>query len=318
MGKIYIHIGLHKTASTYMQEKVFPYVDGIFYVDRFYTQLNTAFNSLQFSDDSSYDPNLLKNELEKIKIAAKGRPILISDEALSGCPLWGGGNRGIIAQRLAAVIPEAEIIIFMRDQVDLILSLYNQYLKQGWFSGPLDKDFLWRPGDGVQFGDWVSGDRKWNTDNLRFNPGSVISPYTFKYSEIINLYESNFQKTFLFLYEEFVVNQSDVIDKLMNVMGVVAPSLVAVPESRVNASLSERHLHRSLIGNRLNSLGLPHRGMLNRVLVRLLGPCIKKQSLDERRKYVSEVLSEYGVFDDNRSVNEDFSLEMDKHAGKYF
>lgn len=167
--KVYLHVGLQKTASTFLQNKLFPNVSGISYVGRPYTQESDAFNSLQYADDALYSSDALAKELKLIKQNIGNTPLLISDELFSGYLFYGMINRCIIASRLGEIIPEAEVILFLRGQADLIDSLYNQYVKIGLFSSDLDGSFLYKHGDGFSYQAWSDGKRKWNYQNRRFH-----------------------------------------------------------------------------------------------------------------------------------------------------
>ena len=137
--KIFIHVGLHKTASTYLQERIFPLFQNLTLVSRPYTQQNEAFNKLQYASDPLFSSKQFSKELNLIQESDNNRKILISDENFSGLPYYNFINRGIIAKRLSSLIPDAEIILFLRGQESLVRSHYNQAIKKGWFSNRLDR-----------------------------------------------------------------------------------------------------------------------------------------------------------------------------------
>lgn len=140
MSKQVIHVGLHKTATTFLQKKIFPSLDNYNLYTRPYTQHNHAFNQLQYADESLYNKKLVENEVEKFPTGN----IILSDESFYGKPnLFSHINRTIIAKRLSELFPEATIIIFIRSQIKILLSYYNQYVKGG---GVADiKDYIWFP-----------------------------------------------------------------------------------------------------------------------------------------------------------------------------
>ncbi len=55
MTKAFIHVGLPKTATTFLQEKIFPRLSNTTLISRPYTQQSKAFNQLQYADDCHYD-----------------------------------------------------------------------------------------------------------------------------------------------------------------------------------------------------------------------------------------------------------------------
>ena len=62
--KHYIHIGLHKTGTTFLQNRIFSLFTNLIFLTRPYTQQNNAFNKLQYADDSLYDGDEVQNELK--------------------------------------------------------------------------------------------------------------------------------------------------------------------------------------------------------------------------------------------------------------
>ena len=104
-------------------------MQGIAYVGRPYTQDRRAFNTLQFSDGTIYEPEILSEEISSIGQCAHGtNVVLVSDENLYGRPFYNFINRVLIAERLSRAVPDTEVIMFLRNQTDLILSLYNQFV----------------------------------------------------------------------------------------------------------------------------------------------------------------------------------------------
>lgn len=101
---IYIHLGLPKTATTFLQKNVFRYSKDLHYVTK-----------IPFSSET------------------KKKSILISNEAISGSPQAGKTveRRNKIVKTLSQMYPEAGIIIGIRNKQKWIQSLYKQYIKQG-------------------------------------------------------------------------------------------------------------------------------------------------------------------------------------------
>ena len=75
----------------------------------------------------------LKREVEKVLkvVDLKGRIPVISNERLSGNPHSGGFDAKDIADRIMEAFPDARILCLIREQRDMILSLYYQYLRKG-------------------------------------------------------------------------------------------------------------------------------------------------------------------------------------------
>ena len=114
MRRAFIHIGLHKTGTTFLQKYVFRALSGIHVVQ----------------------PSA---GLKQIAECPRNSNLLISDESLSGMP-WGesrdraGGwrrARELSLVNLAEFFPSAGILVCFRSHGDLIESLYRQYLHEG-------------------------------------------------------------------------------------------------------------------------------------------------------------------------------------------
>jgi len=129
--KTLVHIGYHKTGSTFLQRRIFKHHPHIQLVNR--KELKKVFlrvGSLAF--DAARAGEWIAAQRPK---AGNGRKVLvISDEELSG-NIHTGGNGGYlpkeVADRLRAVLPDAQIAIFIRNQYDIIESVYRQYVKKG-------------------------------------------------------------------------------------------------------------------------------------------------------------------------------------------
>lgn len=126
-GNFYFHIGLHKTATTYLQDVVFPRWPGIRYM---------RFRNLEYF----------------LALPDTGK-YLVSCENMSGTTFAPLDERRRGLKRLARMFPGANVIIAFRPHGDYMASLYSQYLRyggqatfDGFFSLNLD-DAVWRGGD---------------------------------------------------------------------------------------------------------------------------------------------------------------------------
>ncbi|NCO76577.1 MAG: sulfotransferase [Cyanobacteria bacterium] len=122
-----IHIGYHKTGSTFLQKQVF-------------NQENFGFISPWCRQDY-YEKLLLVNPFlfdinktrlffeEKIEKAAKENLVsVISEERLSGSITSGGYNNYDMANKLYSLFPQSKILIIIRNQLDMIWSIYKHRL----------------------------------------------------------------------------------------------------------------------------------------------------------------------------------------------
>lgn len=113
LRKVYIHLGMPKTASTAMQQHVFPKITSHNYI--------------------------LKGDIRHIILTLDDLPTFISYENFIGYPhinyrrKYNGflKTRQSSLQALGSLFPDADTILVIRNHVDLVKSLYNQFIKVG-------------------------------------------------------------------------------------------------------------------------------------------------------------------------------------------
>ena len=321
-GRIFIHVGLPKTASTYLQNNVFPRLNNIAYVGRPYTQENYAFNTLQYADNSLYSSSTMRKEIDDIeKEIAKGHPILISDELFSGFALYNFMNRGMIAERLSEIVPHAEIILFLRGQMDLIVSLYNQFVKMAWVDTHLDESFLYRPGKGFSLKEWIAGKRDWDSNNRFIYHRSAFTPECFRYSKLHSLYNDLFEKVHVFLYEDFRKDKETCLLRLGSILSTEFPSDLALDEetriSVLNRRLPNRQLRAELVRNKLSHIFPKTNSKAVQFLVKVASR-IASDNEENNKAHVLSTLKERDIFNDNYTLNETLDLGMEKYPEQYF
>ncbi len=136
-----IHIGYHKTATTWFQRRLFTRDNAVFEPlsrkDKGYSSV-----ALYFTHDEEHyllSPFVNNDELvqKEVQDLVEMHPALctqipvISHERLSGNPHSSGFDACAIASRLKQSFPDARILISIREQKDFLLSNYFQYLSVG-------------------------------------------------------------------------------------------------------------------------------------------------------------------------------------------
>lgn len=179
-----IHIGFPKAASTWFQKSFFPHVISPPYVDR--AKVNAA---LLDANALTFDPSAALATMG----LAQDQPGILSEEGLCGYQ-HNGGIDGIVtkefAHRIKAAFPAGRVVIFLRSQRSVIVSLYHQYVRAGGTFGPeryLFPDRYLRRPEVVTY------------KQPRFDVDFFL------YSRIVSLYEELFgrERVHVFLYEEF-------------------------------------------------------------------------------------------------------------------
>jgi hypothetical protein len=120
-----VHIGYHKTATTWFQKNFYPFVRNARFIPR--ERVRAAFLEV---GAFRFDPAVASAELE----LADGESVMLCEEGLSGY-LHNGGLAGHqskdVAERLKALFPDARIVVFIRSQPSIVAATYEQYVRGG-------------------------------------------------------------------------------------------------------------------------------------------------------------------------------------------
>ena len=142
-----IHIGIGKTGTTSLQRNVFARHRGIHNIGRPYAddEFRRAIESLREDDEADYRRSALARLCGMAVSGAEGRALVLSDETLVH-PV----HQSLIAKRLFEVLPEAHILITIRNQYDLVASYWAAH---GRNLKDVPRPYL---GKTVTFDDWFA------------------------------------------------------------------------------------------------------------------------------------------------------------------
>ncbi|MDQ0352742.1 hypothetical protein J2R98_002593 [Alkalibacillus filiformis] len=193
--KVYLHIGVHKTATTFLQWQVFPKLKGISLVRK--SNSKKLLYRIKNKKLKGEDFEEIRQSLEKKR---KGdQPLLISYEGFSGSPFSQKKMKSSyqILSDLRNIFPKEEydvhVILGLRNQVDLMTSLYIEFLHQG-------------------------GDKKEETYIQELVDHEVFDNYL--YNQYIDHIESLYgDQYFVWVYENFKEQKEDYLLKLLNFLG---------------------------------------------------------------------------------------------------
>lgn len=129
-----IHVGYHKTATTWLQNRVFRPEHG------FHVLLShdDVFTTTILPHGLDFDPAPVAARMARAKAGppAGAAVDVVSLEALSGLPYDGGRESDAYALRLKAIAPDARILLTIREQTAIMASVYMQYLYRAGTESP--------------------------------------------------------------------------------------------------------------------------------------------------------------------------------------
>jgi len=208
-GEHLIHVGYHKTASTWLQVCVFPYLAGVRYGDPLFDHLVT---NLATADDRTFFAEAFRSVLRQIDALAGG-PLLLSNEGIRGT-LWNVRDTGFRnAERLRGLMPRARIVLVVRRQDEMLRSVHAQYVNEGG-TRPL-REFVERGVEGCRF-------------SLRH----------LEYDRLAGCYVDLFgqDRVWIVPYEHLRAQREEFLDGLCEFLG--AELTVTAARARLNHSLS--------------------------------------------------------------------------------
>lgn len=125
-----LHVGYHKTGTTWLQSGLFRDDDAGFASPWGSTEIRRVLvQPTAFTFDPAAASEVFRPGAEAAR--ARGLVPVLSDERLSGSPHSGGHDTALLADRLAATFPEGRVLLVIREQKRVILSVYKQYVRDG-------------------------------------------------------------------------------------------------------------------------------------------------------------------------------------------
>lgn len=245
-----LHIGYHKTGTTWLQKRVFPDESaGFSYVGDPRAVLRNFFPPNPFD----FDPAVARRRFRGRVDAAEARGLVpvISHERISGSPYAGGHDSRTTADRLGVVFPKARVLVTVREQADMILSVYKQYVQWG---GAASLPKFLSPPPGV-------------------NRLPVFRHAFYEYHHLIGYYRDLFgdENVLVLPYELLRSRPGEFLESIDDFLGIPAAEPVL---DRANVSLSalslalKRRANRFFVRDGLNPAPFFDVGRANKILSR--------------------------------------------------
>jgi len=130
LANLLLHVGYHKTGTTWLQRQVFPDAEAGYALVAGADDLQPVFVD---PNPFGFDPAEAHRSFERGigEAREKGLIPVLSYERLSGSPHAGGYDSRPIADRLAAAFPDARVLVVIREQTSMVVSLYKVYIRMG-------------------------------------------------------------------------------------------------------------------------------------------------------------------------------------------
>ena len=128
MKKLLLHVGYHKTGTTWLQKRFF--IPEFGYLGIFdHEEISRLVVDAHASELDA--GGLAATARERIGVLDPDTVPVISSETLCGNPFHGGIGGAANARVLAEAFPDARVLITIREQIRMLTSVYMQYLLQG-------------------------------------------------------------------------------------------------------------------------------------------------------------------------------------------
>jgi hypothetical protein len=124
-----IHVGYHKTGSSYLQQELFSGGKSRL---RTVWGSSECFERLIFVNPFEFSPEAARDSyLDALAGLPEDAVPVITAEALSGNPYEGEYPSGAIAERVTLAFPDGRILIVVREQVSMLTSWYKHCVRAG-------------------------------------------------------------------------------------------------------------------------------------------------------------------------------------------
>jgi hypothetical protein len=298
-----VHIGFHKTATTWFQEIFYPAVKNGHFVPR-----DVARSAIIEPRAFDFDPETARTKLE-----IQEERILVCEENLSGY-IHNGALGGLlsktVADRLQLALPKAHIVIFIRSQLSIIAASYAQYVKGGGTSSPRD---------------YIYGQSRRVGALKYWYKAPYFALEHLKYHAIIAYYISLFGKSsvHIFIYEDFLENKNTFIRNFCDCLNLEVEVDALNYEAR-NSSLDRRDIiiirmlnyftNRSVLDKRyvisLNNWYDRRWKILNSIKKILRKS--DKNPMKLESKLSNEIISYFSS--DNRKVSQELGIDLERYG----
>lgn len=137
MKEVYLHVGLPKTGTTFLQERCFPRLKGVHLVRKEYKAWPPPIIELLWRVAEGFplfvDMDERRAEVDRFLRGIGEDKVLISYERLTGDTMWSFRDHASATESLRELFPAARIIFTIRRQDDILEGFYRQHLRNFYY-----------------------------------------------------------------------------------------------------------------------------------------------------------------------------------------
>jgi hypothetical protein len=255
MNNIYLHIGLHKTGTKYLQHYVFPFLDRSKFVYNPERLTQYLMDYLKADhEDQTFVLNNFMVEKQRVLKENLNKKILISKEIMSGDLFSGYEHWEDGVNHLFRLFPEAHIIMCLRFQPDWLVSCYRESIHEHHYQS-IENFMNYNKANDIFKRPLISKNKNGFANlyalNLDYHRMLKIVFSLFARKKVLNLF-----------FEDFKLNQHDYVAKILNFIGsgnVIIKPLDTIPNRGYSAKSIEISLERFKNHTENNTLSKVHR-----------------------------------------------------------
>jgi len=252
LNKVTIHIGLHKTASSYLQQAIFSRYCNTSLIEYNPSEiLHILIPIMEFECTQSDWINRAKKWFKDWSNTNSGRRLFLSSESFS--QLLYVQNYSEQVQILENIFGKVEIILFLRNQQDWLLSVYKETLKSG---------------DYQSYSDFLGFSREKNKfiSQARFNQNSLltINPNKANWLYLSEILRNSFgdENVHIFFFENFKLDMNKELEKLGQILDCNIPNIKR--KKIINVGISNGSINLLMYLGNLKSFFKVNKGYLHK------------------------------------------------------
>jgi hypothetical protein len=303
MKQIFLHLGIHKTATKFLQEDIFPRLNDIDYLEKAKYE-RSLLDSLLHQDVLTF--NYRKDKIREafLGMAESDKlPLLISNELFYGNIFFNNNNRNSLLLKLKSLFPNAKILISIRGQRQMIDSIYREYIVQGG-CGTVDE--------------FLSPKTPKGKSILSYNPS--LDPESLKYGKYLDAVSELFgiDNCCFLPYEILVKDSKTYLTKILTFLGSSGKAEDFTKQKR-HGSMSNRALKFLRIMNKFHYSAMHSSGALPNSLN--IGHFLRRMkvgqfSREKSAAFKFELPVDYT--DDNNYIDQKYKLNLKEKFSEYY